>query len=727
MSDDEMIDLVSLIAEPGTAPKGDWQSKAPSYLYTGTKPPVTDTPELRRILALPRRPQLDPESPRAAALCQLITQRYARPRTTPCECRKIAPKRFENGAVGCITSLNVAQAWSLYEIGIVQGLEGAIGVGHGKTVLDILAPLALADAWHAEAVRRGQVAEREKYRALLLVPPGLVDQLDREYQLISQHFRVPSIVFHNRPIRRECVGEPWLHVYPYSKLSRAEATTFLGGLRPHAVIADESHNIGDPTSVRGGRVVDWFDVRAPETRMANWTGSLTDKSLEDYAKLCEMALKNRSPLPRDPEVVKEWASAIDPSPSKKGEDGKEETTAGAGGWSADPGALLEGLIATGCQEPGEHVYKGFHRRLVETLGFIATRAPAIAADLEIVERVPHVDDPYEGNSGDHVPNKPRPDPTAPNGVEWPGIADCLESVRGGVRPDGEELIEALPMARCARELASGFFYRWVFPRHEAETLIKEWKKKRKAYRCEVREQLKSRTEHLDSPYLCKLAAMRFYGDIPKGGIVEMLDEETGELIAIDTTDLPMWECKSWPAWRDIADKVQPATEPVWIDDFLARDAADWALKHRGIVWYDHKAFGLMVAKLSGLKMHGGGPEAGVRLLGGELGGKTYPGEDGKASIICSIKSHGTGRDGLQHLFHEQYVANPMSTNEGWEQLMGRLHRIGQQSPKVITYFCRHTRELRRHVGQALSRAFYVQSTLGSSQKLRIGFKIQDEE
>ena len=708
---DEMIDLVSLIAQPGVAPAGDWQAKAPSYLYTGMRPPVTSTPELTRVLALPRRPQLDPESPRAAALVQLLTARYARPRTVACECRTIAPKRFDNGGIGCITTLNVAQAWSLYEIGIVQGLEGAIGVGHGKTVLDILAPLALADAWHAEAARRGQVADRSKYVALLLVPPGLVDQLDREYRLIAQHFRVPSIVFHTRPIRYECAGEPLLHVYPYSKLSRAEATTFLSGLKPHAIIADESHNIGDPNSVRGGRVVDWFDTRAPNTRMANWTGSLTDKSLEDYAKLCEMALKNMSPLPRDPEVVKEWASAIDPP---KGD-----------GWTADAGALMAGLIATGCMLPGEHVYKGFNRRLVETLGFIATQAPAISADLEILERQPHVEDPYTLD-GDYVPNKPRPDPTAPNGVEWPGVADCLESVRAGVRPDGEELIEALPLARCARELASGFFYRWIFPRGEAVTLIEEWKKKRKDYRCEVREKLKDRAEHLDSPYLCKLAAMRHYGDIPRGGVVEMIDEETGDLKTIDTTDLPVWACKAWPAWRDIADAVQPETEPVWIDDYLARDAAEWAHSHRGIVWYDHTAFGHMVAKISGLQMHGGGPEAGVRLLGGELNGKTYPGEDGKQSIICSIKSHGTGRDGLQHIFHEQYVANPMSTNEGWEQLMGRLHRIGQRSPLVTTYFCRHTAEIHRHVDQALARAFYVQSTLGSSQKLRIGFKFDSD-
>lgn len=729
MFDDEpgFIDLDTLVADPGMAPVGPWQSKAPDYLFTGSKPPITNTEDLRRIIALPRRPQLDEESDRAHALVELMTQRYARPRTTPCDCAKIAPKRFEHGRKGCITRLNVVQSWGLYETGIVQGLEGAIGVGHGKTILDLLAPLALADAWVAEAKRRGQTANPEKYTALLLIPPGLVDQLGREYDLLAQHFRVPSIVFHTRPIRRECAGEPWLHVYPYSKLSRAEATTFFSTLKPHAVIADESHMIGDPESVRGGRVVDYFETVAPATRQCNWTGSLTDSSIEDYAHLCKMALKNRSPLPLDPEIVKEWATCLDPVKPRRGEDGESYSD---DDWRADPGALLDGLIASGCQEPGEHVYKGFHRRLVETLGFVATRSPAIDAELEISERTPHVAEPCPWVD-DHVPNTPRPDERAPEwkGLkQWPGIADCLTMVRDDKhRPDGEELLEAFAIARCARELASGFFYRWIFPRGEPESVIKAWKKARKEYRCEVREKMRDRREHLDSPYLYQLAAMRYYGDIPRGGIVEIIDEETGELKTVDTTHLPEWKCESWPAWRDIRNEVQPKTEPVWIDEYLAQDAADWALEHRGIVWYDHGAFGKMVAKLSGLPMHGGGPEAGVRLLGGELNGVKYPGADGKTSIICSIKSHGTGRDGLQFLYNEQLVANPMSSNDGWEQLLGRLHRIGQPEPIVRTWMYRHTDDLDRHIGQALTRALYVQSTIGASQKLRVGFKLRDDE
>lgn len=704
----QAIDLDALVAAPGTAPQT-WQSRAPDSIYTGVKPPVSDTPELQRVLALKRRPQLDPDSERALRLVQLMTERYRRVRTTPCACRTIAPKRFAHNRNACITELNVSQAWALYEAGIVQGWTGAIGVGHGKTLIDILGALALCDGWAHHKAKRGEPVDRAQFTVLLLLPPGLQDQLWTEYLLLAEHFRVPQIVFHSRRHKAEVAGEPWVHVMPYSKLSRPDATTFMRGLAPHAVIADESHNIGNIESTRGDRV--WRYVEEfPHTRMGHHTGSMTDKSIEDYWPLASMSLKDNSPLPREQMVAREWASALDPDDE----------------WRASPGALLDGLITTGCCAPGDHVYKGFNRRLVETMGFIATRDSAISAALEIFERVPLVELPAD--QGDNVPNVPRADETAPDGAGWPGVADCLTMIRGGVRPDGEELLEdgAFAIARVAREMASGFFNRWVFD-EGTDAQIAHWRMTRKFYFCAVREKLRRREEHLDSPFLLKLAAMRHYGDIPRGGTVEVLDEDTGDVKLVHTGDLPEWDADgTWPDWRDAQHTVKYRSEPVWIDEFLARDAAEWARTHRGIVWCDHRAMARMVAQLGEINLHGGGPEAPARLVGGEYKGRVWPGEDGKRSIVCSIKSHGTGRDGLQFLFHEQLVANPLSSNEGWEQLLGRLHRIGQPCDVVRTWFYQHTSEVKKHVRKALRRALYVASTIGSTQKLRVAFDLHGD-
>ncbi len=658
-----MIKISDLYAEPGRAPVA-FQVPAPSHAYgTGSacKPPVKNSPDLRRVLALPRRKAVELESPRAHALVRMMTERFARPRTTPCRC---ALPREEGGFErDCIMTLNVTQAWALYELGMAQGLLGPIGVGHGKTFLDLLAILALMPP---------DEPDPRSYEAVLLVPPGLVDQLITEYFLVGEHFMIPSLTVHGRDEYHDAGPRaPVLHVLPYSRLQRPEATVLLKRIRPRAIIADEAHCLRNRDAVRTHRVLTYFRD-FPETKFAGWTGSITDSSIADYAHLSALALRYSSPLPLDKEIVKEWASALDPKSD----------------WPADPGALLDGLIETECQAPGEHVHAGFHRRLVETEGVVATKTAAVAAELKVtVRKAPPVPDELE---------------------------QMMEIVREEMRrPDGEELLTPLDVARCARELACGFYYRWIYPEGEPEDLIDTWFAARKAYRCEVRDMLdpERRREHMDSPFLLQLAAMRAWGDLPVGGVVEIdeVDEDTGEVTkrTIDTTHLPTWRSRFWPKWRDVKDLVKPQTEAVRVDEYLARDAAEWGLENKGVIWYDKTAFGIWVAELSGLPMHGGGPGCGPRIAA----------ERGDRSIIASVKSHGTGRDGLQRIFHTQLVANPPSSATTWEQLLGRLHRIGQLAPTVYAEFYCHTDELASSYHQARSRAAYVQNTIGADQKL----------
>ncbi len=677
-----MIKLSDIHVPTGNAPEA-WQNRLAGSQY---KPAVKPSPDLSRVLALPRRPQIDEGTPRAHAIVRMMTERFARKRTTPCKCRNAkdhpdpALRGFERD---CILQLNLTQSIALYELGMASGLLGPIGVGHGKTILDLLAICALMPP---------DEPDPRRFEGVLLVPPGLIDQLITEYQLVGEHFRMPSLAVHGRDVAFDAgPREPVLHVIPYSRLQRAEATVLLKKIKPRVIIADEAHSLRNRDAVRTHRVMSYMKDN-PTTLFACWTGTITDSSVADYAHLVGFALRYSSPLPLNKETVKEWASALDPKSD----------------WPADPGALLDGLVRTGCMMPGEHIQLGFHRRLVETEGVVATKSSAIDAELRVTVR-----------DAPDVPNTPRADERAPNGF-WPGIRDAMSMVKESkTRPDGEILLDPLQVARCCRELACGFFYRWKYPRAEPEDLIELWFAARKAFRAELRDMLDPdrRREHMDSPFLHTLAAMRAHGDLPRGGVIEMVDEETGEVQLVDTTHLPSWPSVHWPKWRDVKDLVKPESEAVWIDEYLAHDAARWALENRGVVWYDKTAFGAMVAKISGLPMHGGGDDAPVKLLGGEYKGRTYPGEKGDRSIICSIKSHGTGRDGLQRLFKTQLVANPPSSATIWEQLLGRLHRIGQLAPVVCAEFYCHTDELEASYGQACSRARYVQNTIGSEQKL----------
>lgn len=570
---------------------------------------VKASDELTRIMALPRRPALPPADT-ASAL-------YRRENPS-CLC---ASRGRE-----CITELRPVQAWALAEMASTKGLLGPIGVGHGKTILDILAPLAVPDC----------------KTAVLLVPPNLRGQLIKEYELISQHFRVPSIVVHGKQYTKTVPGSPVLHVFPYSLLSNPHPTrrAFLHTANPDLVISDECHNLRNPTAARTMRFMRYFED-FPHTRFCGWSGSLTDKSIKDYSHLAELALGQGSPLPIEKDVLDDWARALDPGDSP-----------------APPGALLQ-LCA-----PGELVHSGFHRRLVETPGVVPTREPPISAQIIIKSRSP--------------------------GEIPVAVKEALSELRRTwMRPDGEELVDALALAKSARELSCGFYYRWIFPRGESVTLIMRWLRARKEWNREVRQLIKKRQEHLDSPKLIENAAKRACGDLEP-------DKE-----------LPSLKSSAWPVWRDIAKMVQPETEAVRISDFLVQDAAKWAHENRGIVWTAHREFGEWVAETSGLPMHGGGPKAGELIAQ----------ETGDRSIVASIQAHGTGRDGLQRLFATQLIATPPSSATAWEQTLGRLHRVGQKADAVTAEFYQHTPELRECVQKALTRAEYVQSTLGSQQKI----------
>lgn len=578
-----------------------------------------------RIKALPKRAK--PFGKQVQALITMMTNRFRRPISNiKCHCYKYNRD--------CITQLNLPQSWALYEIGLTKGLLGNIQVGAGKTILGLLAPLAL-----------------QVQKSILLVPPTLMNQLVDEYNLLSQHFVVPSLIFwsdFDNPKSYTKYGSytidsnPSLHVLAYSRLSSARATAFLEKQKYEAIIADEVHFLRNATATRTARVLR-FMTDHPETKFCGWSGSITDKSIKDYGHLAAFALKSKSPLPINARNLDVWAMAIDPIDMP-----------------AKPGILIQLFDI----KQGESIQQAYHRHLAQTQGFVTTNEVLLDAKLDIRERT--------------APSIP------------PIIQDALDKLRRTwTRPDGEELVEALEVSRVAIELACGFYYRWIFPHREPKSLISEWFEVRKAWHKELREKLKLYEPFLDSPLLCTQAAMRYRKDLPAN------------------PDLPSWASSMWSAWRDIRDKVKPETEAVRLHSYLALDAVRWAQQHRGIVWYQSRDFGQWMHELSDLPLHGGGPDAGLNIKK----------ETGKTSILVSIKSHGTGRDGLQFLFDKQLVAQPPSSATPYEQLLGRLYRIGQKSKTVTCEFYCHTEELHKARQQALKRAEYVAETMGSPQKM----------
>ena len=624
------VDATTLIAPLNVAPK-DWQSHYQTPSFVG-KPPVPSSDDLQRIVALARRPPPNVDD-HGAAYIGWAMHHFATPRAATCAC-KLVLQRHGLRDRRCITDLRFVQAWALHEIAKHGGLLGIIGVGYGKTILDLLAPLAFP-------------SRPPGFRALLLCPAQDTTQIIWTYELLAQHFRVPTLVVHGSPDYRaeSTSSDVALHVLTYTRLSRPPATTFLSWLKPHAIIADEMDKLRDLSTTTAGRFLRCYADR-PETRFCGWTGSMTNESPKEYAPHAALALREGSPLPLDPDVTDDWDSALGPHAVPR-----------------PAGALLQ-LCA-----PGEHVREGFRRRLAETSGVVTTTEAAVDCELEIHER---------------------PAPEIPEVV-----ADSLRTVRATwTRPDGEELVEALEVHRCLRELACGFFYRWRYPKGTATDLIDRWLDARRDWRRSVRDMLREPAEHLDSPHLLQRAAMRAWGD------------------AAPDEMLPTWKAPAWPAWRDVKSLLTPKSEAVRLHPYLAEDAAAWGADHRGVIWYEASEFGLWIAEISGLSLHGGGPRAPAALAR----------EDGSRSIIASMKAHGRGRDGLQRIFCDQLVAMPPANATGWEQLLGRLVRDGQEADLVTAWVYKHTPELRAFIEKATARAEYVQATVGSKQKLLAGLK-----
>lgn len=471
-------------------------------------------------------------------------------------------------------------------------------------------------------------------KAVLVVTTGLVDQLvNYDYPAWSQHFVTPTLA----GSRYLYPGRPILRIVPYAILQRPGSTDLLRREDPDLVIWDEGHRL------KNHRAATWlraqqFHRHKPRAIHLFMSGTFTQRSIRDWAHLSPLALGLRSPVPLHPPTVAEWATAVDPAPNP-----------------APPGQL-----ARLQSSPFEPLEVAFRRRVHSTMGVVHSGdAMSCQASLTLTPRCPEVP---------------------------PEIVDALSVTRSKwQRPDGEELVDALTVSRCASELASGFYFRWRFPRGEPRDLIEEWLEVRKEWHCELREKIKRGGEHLDSPWYCLQAALRYYAGYQG--------------------PLPKWKAETWPAWRAIRAKVQPETETIWVSDFLVRDAVEWGRANVGIIWYDHVPFGEALAEASGFPFYGPGKRAAEGIIR----------EKGDRTIIASITSHGEGRN-LQ-MFQNQLVANVPAGAKVWEQLLGRTHRLGQRADEIGVTVYQHTPDLRDALDSAISYARWIEAIENTPQRL----------
>jgi hypothetical protein len=283
----------------------------------------------------------------------------------------------------------------------------------------------------------------------------------------------------------------------------------------------------------------------------------------------------------------------------------------------DPGAL-RALVEPEDAAPREDgtapdeltiVRRAYARRLVQTPGIVSSRSTDLGTSLQI-------------DGLEHTPSKP--------------IDDAFELLRTAwVLPDFWELIDGAAVWAHARQLALGFYYVWD-PRPP-----QAWIEARLNWTRFARQTIKASR------------APRVY------------DSELD--VALNFPGAP-----EYVAWAAIRNTFKPNTVARWICRSALETCAAWADGHpRGIVWVEHREFGLELERLTDIPYF---HEMGCSSTGQYI-------EDAKGPVIASVKGNRDGRN-LQYKWQDNLVTASPSAGLDYEQLLGRTHRQGQKADTV---------------------------------------------
>jgi len=288
------------------------------------------SPELARILALPRRPA----EGSAPDLTELYSRGVANCGVAHCRVCVAGEPR-----------LRPIQSQMLWEGDRRQGLLGMAKIGSGKT----LASLLMHDAMNAT-------------RTVLLVKSSLRDQLiNIDIPAYGRHFKLPPVWSAKNTRNYERSG---VYVLFYHELSDSHKGHWLERIAPDLVVADEAQVFRNVHSARSKKFYRYMDEH-PECRYCPLSGSIAKRSIRDVGPPSELALRKDSPLPKG-RALFEWSCALDRDVEKP----------------LGPGKLM---LFCG---PGEDHHDGFRRRLRETEGVVASEKDTIDTALEVLPHSP---------------------------------------------------------------------------------------------------------------------------------------------------------------------------------------------------------------------------------------------------------------------------------------------------------------------------------------------------
>jgi hypothetical protein len=307
-------------------------------------------------------------------------------------------------------------------------LFGPIGVGHGKTLISLLAGVALRR-------NRTLVNPPRRGHTVLFVPATLRAKTITEMEeLYSKHwtFDTPTIV-------------------SYSQLSSSTSSDLLEDLRPDLIVCDEAHTLAND-SARSRRF--WRYIREhPNVHVIPLSGSFSRNSPEEYRKLSRVALRGFNPLPDSYPVAKRWSQVLSTKESFS---------------EADRAGIRPFLdlrtqdhrIAVDEEDYRAVARREYAARTASCAGWVSADAPSTDAKLKL-RRVPLL---------------------IPQDIQTM-IKDVQDSWR---RPDGEEFEDALSKYRYTLQIMQGYYMYWDWTGWPNDEPDKEWINFRAEWHREIR-------------------------------------------------------------------------------------------------------------------------------------------------------------------------------------------------------------------------------------------------
>lgn len=620
---------------------------------------VQDTPEFRRVLNLPRRDW--EEAAKQNDLYRRMTAAFKMP--------------------GGTQELRLIQASALADAHDERGLLAPIRVGEGKTLLTFLLPTVIQGI----------------QRPTLLLPAALVEKTWREFQILRQHW-IPHAAWMTRRNFDQAV-------ITYELLGRDSGKDRLNDRRPDILIGDEIHFLKNRQAART-RKVERFMIANPETIFCGLSGTITTRSLLDYWHLAYWALKHKMPLPRIEAEAEKWAEVLDEKKTEAiGRRGAgvlmqfcspEERVSIAVPRTAPVGRTQQmGIPVLEFQQKLTVARKGYQRRLRETPGVICSPNVNLACSL-VIRRLPV-------NPGHRVITM---------------IEDMRESWQ---TPNGDEIEMPTQIWSYARQLSCGFWYKWIPPPPAY------WMSARRSWHWNVRQILdpeglyyeKYAHLHLDSPMQVGLAVAGAKGYETTKHVLDdfgnpVYDPQTGEPLA-QIVQIPARAptitdpgiAAAYREWKRVEKDFKPNSVAEWVSDDTLKYCQAWMKQNGpGIVWTEHRAFGIRLAEMLGTGF--------CSNKGLDAAGKSIEDYNG-APVVASVAANKTGRN-LQ-AWNRNLVVTASPTGALWEQLLGRTHRMGQQADTVFVDWIAACEEQDMGFSQLLADARYIQDTTGQSQKL----------